>query len=111
MQEAAGLYAFIQEAEANKVDAPKPQDLSADCLSVMEKLMLAQVRGPRMSPGQLLFLHIAHSVLGLMAQECVYHKAVMDKKSPTVIARLAKQVCLITSTEVCFEHACCPSTP
>eukprot|EP00967_Tisochrysis_lutea_P131500 scaffold228663_cov18-Tisochrysis_lutea.AAC.5 len=42
MQEAAGLYAFIQEAEANKVDAPKPQDLSADCLSVMEKLMLAQ---------------------------------------------------------------------
>eukprot|EP00200_Dunaliella_tertiolecta_P017215 CAMPEP_0202411634 /NCGR_PEP_ID=MMETSP1128-20130828/22377_1 /ASSEMBLY_ACC=CAM_ASM_000463 /TAXON_ID=3047 /ORGANISM="Dunaliella tertiolecta, Strain CCMP1320" /LENGTH=780 /DNA_ID=CAMNT_0049017371 /DNA_START=116 /DNA_END=2454 /DNA_ORIENTATION=- len=70
-QEAAGLYAFIQEAEANKVDAPKPQDLSADCLSVMEKLMLAQ------------------------AQECVYHKAVMDKKSPTVIARLAKQVAVM----------------
>lgn len=24
-------------------------------------------------------------------QECVYHKAVMDKKSPGVLARLAKQ--------------------
>lgn len=25
-------------------------------------------------------------------QECVYHKAVIDKKSPNVLARLAKQV-------------------
>jgi programmed cell death 6-interacting protein len=27
----------------------------------------------------------------LMLQECVYHKAVMDKKSPGTLARLAKQ--------------------
>jgi hypothetical protein len=30
--------------------------------------------------------------LSLPLQECVYHKAVVDKKSPSVLARLAKQV-------------------
>lgn len=38
------MFAHIQETEANKVDSPKPQDLSGDCLSTMGKLMLAQAR-------------------------------------------------------------------
>jgi programmed cell death 6-interacting protein len=31
------------------------------------------------------------SLLHVSLQECVYHKAVMDKKSPGTLARLAKQ--------------------
>ncbi|WIA35320.1 hypothetical protein OEZ86_003775 [Tetradesmus obliquus] len=66
-QEAAGMFGHLKESEAAKVDNPRPVDLSPECLSMMEKLMMAQ------------------------AQECVYHKAVMDKKSPGTLARLAKQ--------------------
>ncbi|KAF8060549.1 BRO1 [Scenedesmus sp. PABB004] len=66
-QEASGMFAHLKEGEASKVDSPRPVDLSPECLTVMDKLMLAQ------------------------AQECVYHKAVMDKKSPGTLARLAKQ--------------------
>eukprot|EP00879_Flechtneria_rotunda_P013649 GHRR01014259.1.p1 GENE.GHRR01014259.1~~GHRR01014259.1.p1 ORF type:complete len:727 (+),score=319.48 GHRR01014259.1:344-2524(+) len=61
------MFAHLKENEASKVDNPRPVDLSPECLSMMEKLMLAQ------------------------AQECVFHKAVMDKKSPGTLARLAKQ--------------------
>eukprot|EP00878_Enallax_costatus_P005711 GHUV01005989.1.p1 GENE.GHUV01005989.1~~GHUV01005989.1.p1 ORF type:complete len:726 (+),score=266.47 GHUV01005989.1:1137-3314(+) len=67
MQESAGMFAHLKETEASKIDNPRPVDLSPECLSMMEKLMLAQ------------------------AQECVYHKAVMDKKTAGVLARLAKQ--------------------
>eukprot|EP00775_Hariotina_reticulata_P008073 gene8073-8268_t len=70
-QEAAGMFAHLKDTEASKVDAPRPVDLSPECLSMMEKLMLAQ------------------------AQECVYHKAVMDKKSPATLARLAKQAAVM----------------
>eukprot|EP00882_Tetradesmus_deserticola_P013778 GHRQ01014632.1.p1 GENE.GHRQ01014632.1~~GHRQ01014632.1.p1 ORF type:complete len:252 (+),score=113.48 GHRQ01014632.1:112-867(+) len=66
-QEAAGMFGHLKENEASKIDNPRPVDLSPECLGMMEKLMMAQ------------------------AQECVYHKAKMDKKSPGTLARLAKQ--------------------
>lgn len=46
--------------------APHPVDLNPDCLSLLEKAMLAQ------------------------AQEVVYLKTNKDKKTPMVLARLAK---------------------
>ncbi|GBF94332.1 hypothetical protein Rsub_06954 [Raphidocelis subcapitata] len=72
-QESAGLFAHLREHEANKVDAPAPVDVSPECCGLMERLMLAQ------------------------AQECVYHKAVTDGKSPAVAARLAKQAATMYS--------------
>jgi programmed cell death 6-interacting protein len=67
-QEAAGCFALLRETEAAKCDAsPKPVDLSPECCSMLERLMLAQ------------------------AQECVLHKASQDRKSPGTQARLAKQ--------------------
>jgi programmed cell death 6-interacting protein len=42
-QEAAGVFALLREGEANKVDSPRPTDLTAECVTIMEKLMLAQV--------------------------------------------------------------------
>ncbi|KAI8477285.1 MAG: programmed cell death protein 6 interacting protein X [Monoraphidium minutum] len=66
-QEAAGVFSHLRESEAPKVDVPRPVDLTPEACGLMEKLMLAQ------------------------AQECVYHKAVADGKSPAVVARLAKQ--------------------
>lgn len=66
-QEAAGMFAHVKEHEASKSDNPRPVDLTPECLTMMEKLMLAQ------------------------AQECVYHKALMDKKSSVTLAKLARQ--------------------
>lgn len=43
-QEAAGLFGHLKEGEASKVDAPRPVDLSPECLSMLEKLMLAQAQ-------------------------------------------------------------------
>lgn len=34
---------------------------------------------------------VLHAAMTHHVQECVYHKAVMDKKSPSVLARIAKQ--------------------
>ncbi|KIY99284.1 pH-response regulator protein palA/RIM20 [Monoraphidium neglectum] len=70
-QESAGMFAHLRETEAPKVDAPRPVDITPECCVLMEKLMLAQ------------------------AQECVYHKAVTDKRSPTVVAKLAKQASIM----------------
>ena len=67
-QEAAGAFSLLRETEAAKCDAsPKSVDLSAECCAMLERLMLAQ------------------------AQECVLHKAALDRKSPGTQARLAKQ--------------------
>ncbi|GBF91561.1 hypothetical protein Rsub_04301 [Raphidocelis subcapitata] len=79
-QESAGVFGFLREHEANKVDAPVPVDVNSECLGMMERLMLAQ------------------------AQECVYHKAVMDGKTPSTIARLAKQAAAMYG-EVCASFA------
>ncbi|KAL6757097.1 BRO1-like domain-containing protein [Haematococcus lacustris] len=73
-QEAAGVFVLLREGPASKTDTPRPADLTPECIMVMEKLMLAQ------------------------AQECAYHKANLDKKSPTLVARLAKQ------TQVMYEE-------
>lgn len=43
-QEAAGMFSHLKESEAAKVDNPRPVDLSPECLSMMEKLMLAQAQ-------------------------------------------------------------------
>lgn len=43
-QEAAGMFAHVKENEASKIDNPRPIDLSPECLSMMEKLMLAQAQ-------------------------------------------------------------------
>ncbi|GFR44801.1 hypothetical protein Agub_g6136, partial [Astrephomene gubernaculifera] len=70
-QEASGTFQLLREAESAKTDTPRPLDTGAECAGLLEKLMLTQ------------------------AQECVYHKAVIDKKSPNVLARLAKQAALM----------------
>lgn len=44
LQEAAGMFAYLKENEASKVDNPRSVDLSPECLSMMEKLMLAQAQ-------------------------------------------------------------------
>lgn len=113
------MFAYLKESEASKIDNPRPVDLSPECLSMMEKLMLAQAQVRlRISPSwQQICLSaptktipcrmtetsqyclctgfrrlVACSKYCLCCvQECVYHKAVMDKKSPSVLARLAKQ--------------------
>jgi hypothetical protein len=126
------MFGHLREAEANKVDAPRPVDLTPECCTMMEKLMLAQAqvgssppRGPcalaaareqlrrarRGAPNTARGNAQAPSVSGCSAQmmctschrifvtlhprcppqECVYHKAVVDRKSPGVVARLAKQ--------------------
>ncbi|GLC38437.1 hypothetical protein PLESTB_001578000 [Pleodorina starrii] len=66
-QEACGTFQLMREGEAGKTDTPRPTDIGPECGLLLEKLMLTQ------------------------AQECVYHKAVLDNKSPNVLARLAKQ--------------------
>lgn len=67
-QEAAGAFSLLRETEAARADAsPRTADLSPECCSMLERLMLAQ------------------------AQECVFHKASLDRKSPGTQARLAKQ--------------------
>lgn len=72
-QEAAGVFAFLRERESNKVDSPPPTDLSNDCVALLEKLMLTQ------------------------AQECVFNKAVIEGKSASLLARLAKQQTIMYS--------------
>jgi hypothetical protein len=44
LQEAAGMFAHVKENEASKIDNPRPVDLTPECLSMMEKLMLAQAQ-------------------------------------------------------------------
>lgn len=44
LQEAAGMFGHLKESEAAKVDNPRPVDLSPECLSMMEKLMMAQAQ-------------------------------------------------------------------
>jgi hypothetical protein len=43
-QESAGMFAFLRDHEANKVDAPRPVDLTPECCALMERLMLAQAQ-------------------------------------------------------------------
>jgi len=38
------MFAHVKEADASKIDNPRPVDLSPECLSMMEKLMLAQAQ-------------------------------------------------------------------
>jgi hypothetical protein len=38
------MFAHLKESEASKVDNPRPVDLSPECLSMMEKLMMAQAQ-------------------------------------------------------------------
>lgn len=42
------MFAHVKEVEASKVDNPRPVDLSPECLSMMEKLMLAQAQVQQM---------------------------------------------------------------
>lgn len=51
LQETAGLFAHLKETEASKVDNPRPVDLSPECLSMMEKLMLAQAQVAKHTAG------------------------------------------------------------
>lgn len=66
-QESAGSYAYLRDVACLKVESPRPIDLSPECATMLEKLMLAQ------------------------AQECVLETATLGKKSPAILARLAKQ--------------------
>ena len=59
----AGAWGACREREGPKLDAARPVDLSPECVGLLERLMLAQ------------------------AQECVYRRAVLDGKSPALLAR------------------------
>ena len=63
VQEAAGAFAFLRDEASLKMDAPRPADLGPEAAAMLERLMLAQ------------------------AQECVFEKALADKKSPALLAR------------------------
>jgi hypothetical protein len=67
-QEAAGAFAYLAEQLAPRLAAPQPVDLSPDCCGMLSTLCLAQ------------------------AQECFYTKAAADRKSPALLARIARQV-------------------
>eukprot|EP00898_Chlorokybus_atmophyticus_P004865 jgi/Chlat1/537/Chrsp103S01115 len=68
-QQAAGAWAHLRESEGAKVPLGASFDLGSECASMLERLMLAQ------------------------AQECVYEKALADRKtSSTVCSKLAWQV-------------------
>jgi programmed cell death 6-interacting protein len=45
VQEAAGSYAYLRDVACLKVESPRPLDLSPECATMLEKLMLAQVGG------------------------------------------------------------------
>eukprot|EP00891_Asterochloris_glomerata_P000589 jgi/Astpho2/589/e_gw1.00013.8.1_t len=70
-QEAAGAFAFLRDVAGLRVEQPRPVDISPEAAGMLEKLCLAQ------------------------AQECVFEKARTDKKSPAILARLAKQVSVL----------------
>jgi hypothetical protein len=38
------MFAHVKEHEASKSDNPRPVDLTPECLTMMEKLMLAQAQ-------------------------------------------------------------------
>ena len=43
-QEASGMYGYIREYECNKLDVPRPMDLSTEVVTLLEKLMLTQAQ-------------------------------------------------------------------
>lgn len=69
-QDAAGAFAHMRDHACLKIDTPRPIDMTFECATMLEKLMLAQ------------------------AQECVLEKAINDQKSPALQARLAKQIAI-----------------
>jgi hypothetical protein len=50
---------------------------------------------PRSTQSTFVISQPPRSTLILHGQECVYHKAVTDKRSPTVVAKLAKQASIM----------------
>jgi len=38
------MFSHLRDVEANKVDAPRPVDLTPECCTLMERLMLAQAQ-------------------------------------------------------------------
>ncbi|GMH40651.1 hypothetical protein BSKO_08555 [Bryopsis sp. KO-2023] len=76
-QEAAGAFVRVKDVVL-KMENPRPTDLSVEALNFFEKLMLAQ------------------------AQETAYCKAVKDKKTQMVLARLAKQASILYSEALGF---------
>ncbi len=38
------MFGTLRELESPKVDAPRPVDLSPECLNMLERLMLAQAQ-------------------------------------------------------------------
>ena len=81
-QEAAGVFAHIKDHVAMRMDAPQPLDVSPDSSRMLEQLMLAQ------------------------AQECVFEKAMNEKKSEGVCARLGKQCMLFYQEVVQVSPSC-----
>eukprot|EP00192_Tetraselmis_astigmatica_P021564 CAMPEP_0117665820 /NCGR_PEP_ID=MMETSP0804-20121206/10026_1 /TAXON_ID=1074897 /ORGANISM="Tetraselmis astigmatica, Strain CCMP880" /LENGTH=299 /DNA_ID=CAMNT_0005473283 /DNA_START=175 /DNA_END=1071 /DNA_ORIENTATION=+ len=70
-QECAGALNYLKEHVCMKVEHPRPIDLTPDCASMLEKLMLAQ------------------------AQEIIFEKAIADNKSHGVTAKLGKQTAIL----------------
>eukprot|EP00873_Tetraselmis_striata_P008261 jgi/Tetstr1/428525/TSEL_001855.t1 len=70
-QESAGALTFLKDHVAMKTDTPRPVDISPECITMLEKLMLSQ------------------------AQEIFYEKAVADGKTSAVVAKLGKQTAIL----------------
>lgn len=71
-QESAGAFSLAREV-ALKVDNPKPSDLTSNFLTFAEKLMLAQ------------------------GQECVFWRAMKDKKSASTLSKVSRCASLLYS--------------
>ncbi|CAL8461578.1 g1109 [Coccomyxa elongata] len=67
-QEAAGTFAELRDVVSLRVEAPRPVDVSPEAANMLEKLCLAQ------------------------AQEVTFEKFRADGKSPSILARLSRQV-------------------
>lgn len=70
-QESAGALQYLKDHVAMKAENPRPVDISPECVTMLEKLMLSQ------------------------AQEIFYEKAVADGKTAGVVAKLGKQTAIL----------------
>ena len=64
-QEAAGVFGYLRDGPALKVEPPRPTDLTPECCHMLERLCLAQ------------------------AQEAAFDKARADGKGPVTLGRCA----------------------
>ena len=65
LQEAAGVFGYMRDTAALRVEHPRPVDISPECAGMLERLCVAQ------------------------AQECIYEKFCTDRKDSKTLAKCA----------------------